>query len=257
MSRPTELLQEVRDNFWIKLATSVFAAVATYLTFRQVGLLSLFWLLLALLVFVIAFVGYTVNGHYQRQRQNDLFRKAAAALERDSRFAVLESLVEDLGGVEKALVLGEKIGLNSPAKVICILSLAGRLGVVLNLGREEGVEVGTPLAVYRTDRTTPDGDEVEELLAIVRVTYVQAGNNLSQAIIENCTDSSFAQATSRQLKDKAMLGPPKNFAIPYVPRELAGISLQGLQVLRGHLQAIRASVLETQPSEVAARGEQR
>ena len=67
--------------------------------------------------------------------------------------------------------------------------------------------------IYRNDAFTTNGDRIESPLAIVEITYIQANNNCSQAIVVQKIDENYWTMVSKQLNTNANLTPPSNFVI--------------------------------------------
>ncbi len=160
----------------------------------------------------------------------------------------LTELIDKFTTFEKARCLADTIKGN--VRVVAILRVEeGRIGVMLNIGRKENLQVGTQLLVRRIDRYTFDGQRIEQPLGLVRITYVQAENNLSQAVVLRRLDPEFWDQATARLRQEEMIDPPKNFAVPYIPQELRGLSLEDLMTFRHHLEATRDSPTRTEPDQ--------
>ena len=162
------------------------------------------------------------------------------------RVKMLTELIDLFATLEKARRLADTIKGN--ARVVAVLPVEeGRIGVMLNIGRKENLQVGTQLLVYRIDRYTSDGQSIEWPLGLVQVTYVQAENNCSQAIVLDLTDREFWNQAMTRLRRERHIEPPRNFAVPYIPQELSSLSLEDLMTFRQYLEAIRDSLNRTEP----------
>jgi hypothetical protein len=143
----------------------------------------------------------------------------------EHRSQAINGVVADLAGILRAKALAERLGNGQQARVLAFLYLEGRLGALLNIGAQEGVEPGTPLLIYRVDSASADGLPVESLLGLLFVTYVQAGSNCSHARVqEHIGDTSYWMALRKLLRRQPRVAPPANFVLPSVPRELGELS---------------------------------
>ena len=241
-SREQSLWSEASRSPWVRLFPGVMGATTAYLQFRQAGLTVLFWMLCGLTAIAVLLATVPLALEWLEQRKR---RDAMERLQYDHRQKVetLTGLVAAFATLEKAKCLDDTM--KGSARVVAILRVDGAVGVMLNIGTEEEVQVGTELLVHRIDRYSSDGQHIEQLLALVRVTYVQAENNCSQALVVGRLDPEFwDQATARLRRDKR-IEPPRNFAVPYIPVELRSLSLQDLAIFRESLEAIRDSLIGT------------
>jgi hypothetical protein len=148
--------------------------VANYLQFEQAGRTDLFWLLFALAVLLAVMSSCVLVVRWWRNR---LAR--AEIRNRHEKIAFLLELRDDLRDCENAKALSEQIG--PRAKIVSIQQQEGVVTAILSIGKKEKLKVSTPLLVYRVDNQTPEGLRVEQPIGLLRVSYVQAGNNLSHA----------------------------------------------------------------------------
>ncbi|TEU13451.1 MAG: hypothetical protein E3J21_18650 [Anaerolineales bacterium] len=163
----------------------------------------------------------------------------------------MTELINDFATVEKARRLADTIQGGGNVRVVAILPIEDRrVGVMLNIGEEENLEVGTRLLVYRIDHYTSDGQHIEQPLAVVQVTYVQTENNCSHAVVLDRLDPEFWDQATMQLKREKHIDPPRNFAMPYMPKELHSLSLEDLTTFRQYLETIHDSLTRIESDQV-------
>lgn len=202
--------------------------------------------LIALVAVLLATVPLARKWLEQRKRRIEMQR-----LHYD-HWQKVETLTELIGAfatLEKAKCLADTM--KGSARVVAILPVDGAVGLMLNIGTEEDVQVGTELLVHRIDRYTSDGHHIEQPLALVRVTYVQAENNCSQALVVGRLDPEFWDQATARLRREKRIEPPRNFAVPYVPAEMRSLSLESLAIFRESLETIRDSLTRTGLSQTA------
>jgi hypothetical protein len=230
---------------YLRALLGLIGILAAYLQFRDAGATPLFWVLLivALLFSMLLIVPVLRNAINIRRQRVD--RDSNESTWKSQRLRILTELVKEFERVEKSKALLSEIGQRSPIRILTIRSTPSPLGVILNAGSQENVQVGTQLIVFRTDERTPGGEDVEKPLAIVEVTYVQVANNCCQAIVVRELDECFWNQVRADLISSNSLNPPRNFAIPHIPRELQGLSLEDITVVRQYLQRIREHLAKT------------
>jgi hypothetical protein len=250
-----DILEHLGRNPWMIILYACLGLGATYLQYKQAGWTRWFWLVLALIL-LVAFVATVVQSIRQRlaqrkerQRQLRLMAERTAAYQGyEQSIGMLGALITEFSDLEKTMSLAENVrDRSTPIRVIAIAPVEEQLGVLLNIGQEEGLEAGARLTVYRFDSHTLDGDSIERQLARVQVTYVQAHNNISQAVLLDQSDQEFWQHALEELRAAKQVHPPANFAAPYIPRELVGLTAQDLRILRGYLELILSSVTGHEP----------
>ena len=230
-------------NIWLRLVLAFIALASAYVAFLQAGWTPVFWLLVLLSVVCVVASAVPTFRRILNDRKRKLFEQAAIYCDHSAKIQTLQTLIEELLTVEKAVRLGQRLGANE-ARAIAVMNVEGRLGVLLNIGKTEGTEVGTPLVVYRVDEATDGGASIENELGIVRITYIQAGNNCAQAQVIQMTDEGFWSEAKTLLKRKKHLDPPHNIVVPYVPRELTDVTLANVAAIRSHLTNIRGALVE-------------
>ncbi len=151
---------------------------------------------------------------------------------------MLAALIEEFETIEKAKALAEAVRDKTIIHILAIPPFEKNIGVLLNVGQREDVKVGTRLLIYRTDEYAPSGQRIEQPIAIVKVTYIQAGNNCSQAIVSDRLDSEFWEQTAVRLQKEKRLDPPGNFATPHIPAELGNLSINNIATIRQYLETI-------------------
>ena len=240
------------QSFWVKLwhspgvslSIGLISAIGIYLQYQQAGRTLWFWILcgVAIIAGLIAAGPPVLKWRQERKR-----REVAQRLYYDHQQKVktLTQLIGEFAAFEKAGCLADAIKGRGNVRVVAILpAQEGRIGVMLNIGRGENVQVGTRLLVYRIDRYTSDGQQVECPLGLVQVTYVQAENNCSQAVVLHSPDQEFWDHATTRLKREKSIDPPRNRVVPYIPPELSGLSLDDLKTIRQYLEAIGHSLTD-------------
>lgn len=241
-SREQSLWSEVSRSPWVRLFPGLTSATAAYLQFRQAGLSVLFWILCGLttIAVLLAMVPLALEWLEQRRWRNEMER---LHYDHGQNVETLTGLIAAFATLEKAKCLADTM--KGSARVVAILPVDGAVGVMLNVGTEEDVQVGTELLVHRIDRYTSDGQHIEQPLALVRVTYVQAENNCCQALVVGRLDPEFWDQATTRLRREKRIEPPRNFAAPYIPAELCSLSLEDLAIFREYLETIRDSLTRT------------
>ena len=233
------LWSRVSHSPWVRFFPGLISAIVAYLQFKQAGLTLLFWILcgLTIIAALLATAPLGLKWLRERKRQIEMQR-----LYNDHRQKVktLTELIDEFASAEKAKCLADTMKGN--VRVVAILPVEGGVGVMLNIGREEHVQVGTQLLVHRIDHYTSDGQHIEQLLGLVRVTYVQAENNCSQAVVFARLDPEFWDQATARLRREGRIDPPRNYAVPYIPQELDSLSLEELAIFRQYLETIRDSL---------------
>jgi len=240
MQSAKELIERFRSDLWIGLLLSLISLIASFFEFRNSGWTCLFWLLigLTLLVAVIAAVLFFFRRHQEKKRQDQVWN---LLYNHQQRVETLNGLASIFSTCEKGKRLSATIG--DDARVVAILPVKRKVGVMLNIGEEESVEVGTQLGIYRVDHFTSEGEPIEELIGLVEVEYVQAGNNCSQAVVTLQLDQGFWDQTTMRLKQERRVDPPRNFVVPYIPREIQNLPLESLVTFKQYLETIRDSLI--------------
>lgn len=235
-------------SFWSKLWHSplvrlcvwVIGAIAAFLQYLQAGVTWLFWALcIVTLGAMFVYVVLVVIKWLQKWNLNRIAKTPYYNYQQG--VDLLTALIKDFETIEKSKNLASASCDN--ARVVSILPVDGRLGVMLNIGEKEGLQEGTRLLVHRMDHYTSDGHFIEEPLGIVEVTYVQAGNNCSQAVVSDPIDQEFWDQAALRLKKEKRIDPPKNFAGPYVPKELSSVPLEHIKTLREYLELSRTAFI--------------
>jgi len=236
------LIEYLTHNFWVRLALWfagafiwLIALIANYLEFKNNNLTVLFWALLVLTFVPLLLAG--IAAVRQMQKQQQLLKAAGWYYNHQQKIENVKSLIEEFTTFQKAKSLADRITNGRNIRVLSILPVEGEVGVILNIGREENLQVGTQLQIYQIDEYTSDGHPVEQLLGLVEVTYVQAQNNISQAIVKD-KDREFWSQTRVRLKQERRIDPPRNFAVPYIPLELGNLSFENLASLIQYLEAV-------------------
>ena len=235
----TLLVNKLFTSRSLRVAIAIIGLAAAYLQFRDAGATPLFWGFVLATRTCAILVLVPILRQVIKMRHRRIHRESSESTWKSQRLRALTALIDEFEGVEKSKALSKRIDQHSPIRVLTIRSAPPRLGVILNIGSSENVQVGTQLVVFRTDERTPGGEDVERPMALVEVTYVQVANNCSQAVVVRELDEDFWNQARGELLNSSSLTPPRNFAIPHIPRELEGISLEDMAVLRTYLQRIR------------------
>jgi len=234
---------------WVRFSVWLIGAIGTYLQYAQAGLTLLFWILCFLTVIAALLAAVLLGLKWLRERKR---RTAMEGLyyNHQQKVKTLTELINEFATLEKARRLDDTIQVN--VRAVAILPVEeGRIGVMLNIGRKENLQVGTQLLVHRIDHYTSDGQHIERPLGLVRVTYVQAENNCSQAVVLDRSDREFWNQAMTRLRQEKRIDPPRNFAVPYIPQELRSLSLEDLMTIRQYLETICDSLTRTESDQVA------
>lgn len=203
-SRRLHLLwSRVSHSPWVRFFPWLIGVIIAYLGFKQAGLTLLFWILCGCttIAALLAAVPLVLKWLQERKRQIEM---QGLHYDHWQKLKTLRELIDEFATLEKAKCLADTMRGN--VRVVAILPVEGGVGVMLNIGREEHVQVGTQLLVHRIDHYTSDGQQIEQLLGLVRVTYVQAENNCSQAVVFGRSDPEFwDQATARLGQQKRIV----------------------------------------------------
>ena len=237
-----ELMEHLGRNLWIRFLVSIITAITAYLEFRNAGWTPLFWGLCALTLVVALLIAVPLVHKRLQERQMQWLGKARLLYDHQHKVETLTTLIEEFATLEKAKYLAETLKDKRSIRVLAVLPVERMLGVILNIGKENDLQVGTQLLVYRTDEYTPNGKHIEEPLGLVQVTYVQAENNCSQAVVVDRQDRDFWDQATAQLKRERRITPPINFAVPYIPYELNSLSSGDLGTFQRYLETIRNSL---------------
>lgn len=239
-----ELTKLLAKNRLLQAILSFTSLIATYLQYYTSGVSWLFWMLLAI---TIAAVIWSVGVYFCNIFQQRIIDKARLYYDHKDRINTLTRLVQDFDRVEKSIELRRLTKPNQNIRLLSIIPIEREVGVIINIGKRENVQVGTHLIVYRIDSHTSDGKEIEQLWALIEVTYVQAENNCSQARIINSQDESFwRQIQTRLQKGERRIDPPRNFVTPYVPAELESFSGEQLRSFRSYFETVRHALIQTE-----------
>jgi len=232
----------------VRFFPGLISAIAAYLQFEQAGRTLWFWVLCGLTAIAALLAAIPLCLEWFREQKR---RRAAKRLYYDHQQEVktLKKLIDRFATLEKARCLADTI--KADARVVAIIPVEeGRIGVMLNIGREENLQVGTQLLVHRIGGYTSDGQGIEWPLGLVQVTYVQAENNCSQAILLDPSDRELWNQAATRLRRERHIDPPRNFAVPYIPQELRSLSLEQLITFREYLETIHDSLTRTEPYQV-------
>ena len=230
---------EVWHSPWVRLSAGLITGTAAYLQFRDARLTVLFCILCGLTTIALAAAAVPVARKRLEERR---WRAEITRLwfDHHQKMETLAELADSFATLEKAKRLAD--ALTDGVRVVTILPVDGGIGVMLNIGSEEHVEVGTQLLVRRIDHYNSDGQHIEEPLALVRVVYVQAENNCSQGVVIGRLDREYWDRVPALVRRDGRAEPPKNFAVAHIPSELRALSVEELVVFQQSLETIRDSL---------------
>ncbi len=249
------IIERAKKSTLLRLMFVLFGAIATFLQFALAGLTWLFILLALLTLLVLVFTIAPLVQSLLQEFRVGWFKKDQPAYDFQRKIETLDVLIEEFGIVEKSKALENATTNNEPIKAVAILAMEGNIGVMLNVGQVQDVKVGTRLIVFRTDEFTTDGRRIEQPIALVQVTYVQAGNNCSQAKIIDRYDQDFWERSATRLRAERKIDPPSNFAKPFVPDELRSLSKENISTFRTYLMRIRNSLINHRAEPTAGEEE--
>ena len=120
-------------------------------------------------------------------------------MEQIQKIDTLTQLINEFISIEKTKQFSIKNSEGFNIKAVAILIVEREIGVILNVGKNEDIQAGTRLKIFRRDNFTSSGDIIEHPLAIVEVKYVQIGNNCSQAVVIHQIDKDFWESVQTDL----------------------------------------------------------
>ena len=209
--------------------------IASYLQFEQAKKTEFFWLLLAVAACFAAYGLISLAVRWWRRRRT----YAKVKGERDAlqqRIATLLELRDEIRDCEAAKSLEDQI--RTRPKIVAIRSEEGVVKAIINIGKKENLKIGTALLVFRTDTYTPDGLRVEQPIGLLRVSHVQAKNNLSHADVIDTFDQAFWLEAQNQLRKERSVNPPHNFIEPYISPSFAELSLGEVSAIHKSLNLV-------------------
>jgi len=188
-------------------------------------------------------IGVPIAKNWYRQQKRKWIQYTSTEISQNQKLEILSELLNDFESIEKAKKLLNTLNGRKDVRVLSILPIEHNLGVIVNIGANENLQLGTRLIVYRNDTFTTNGDRIESPLAIVEITYVQANNNCSQAIVIRKLDENYWTTVNKQLNTNSSITPPSNFVIPHEISELSSLSIKDIQTFREYLEVIRTSLI--------------
>jgi len=239
-------------SWWVKVPTNIFIFVITvvsaFLEFRNAGLTTLFWGLFAastaIVLLNIAFIVIPLVKEWLKEKENKKAQQKTF-LDYRSKITILYSLIEDLDAYKKTLLF-KKNTRNAKKNIKAVTSFwnEDEIKVTLNVGEQDKIQPGTKLLVYRTDGVDAEGHQIERRIALVQVTYIQAKNNVSHAVIERQIDQEFWEQITGKLSTEKQVHLPSNFAVPYIPKEIENLSEEDVEIFRQYLLAIYNNLIQ-------------
>lgn len=208
---------------------------ATYLQYEQAGQSWLFWLFLALTILAFLLTTAAIGLKLLRERN---YRRGVAHWMHDykQRIDAIKDLRDDLAKYEKTKNLADSLAIK--IRAVAVLPVEQNIGVMLNIGKKEDLQVGTRFIMYQIDSSVSDKRLIEQPLGLIEVTYVQAGNNCSHAVVVESFDQDFWDRAWIQLRQNKSIDPPKNIVAPYIPKEFEALSFDDLATARKYLSAV-------------------
>ena len=238
--RLRELIELTGKNLFVRIIVGIVSGLTAYLEFANAGWTPLFFVLVGLALVAAVLVAVPLVRSLLQRQWRRWFESAKPYYDEQSRIEILADLIEEFETIEKAKALADATKGRASIQVLAILPVENAIGVLIDVGQQEDVKVGTRLLVYRTDERTPEGHQIEKAIAIARVTYVQAGNNCSQAVITERLDREFWDQTQERLQKEKRVSPPRNFATPYIPDGLSDLSIDNVATIRKYLGAVQS-----------------
>lgn len=237
-------IDDLQQSWWIKILFGLLAFGATYLQYRDGGATIFFWLFLFITLFVmLLIVGLPIAKNWYLKQRRKWIENTRTEVSQNQKLEILKELLYDFENIEKAKNLSNSLNGRKDVRVLAILPIEHQLGVMLNIGGNENLQLGTRLMIYRNDSFTTNGDRIENPLGIIEVTYIQANNNCSQAIVIEKLDEDYWTIVSKQLNTNANITPPNNFVIPYEIAELSSLTIKDIETFRQYLEVIRTSLI--------------
>jgi len=236
-----EITLHASEGPFVRGFVALLSAIGLYIEFRQAGLSLLFWILLILVLIALALTATPLIIRRSKFARLMSMISSDNILAISNREQTLWQLMLELSAYNKARLLKESIKGNH-LKVVSMMIIEGKLGVIINAGKEENLEIGTPLILYRILPEAESNQPLELRLGILQVTYVQANSNLSQAVLVSPIDWSFWNKISESLKKSSFAEPPQNIVLPYVPQELDDISSEDFRLILKYLNIVLSTV---------------
>lgn len=243
-SEPPRLLEialQASEGPLVRGFAALLSAIGLYIEFRQAGLSLLFWILLILVVIALALTAIPLIIRRSKFARLISMISSDNFLASANRQQTLNRLMLELSAYYKARLLKESINGNH-LKVVSMMIIEGKLGVLINAGQEEYLKIGTPLILYRILPEAESNEPLEVRLGILQVTYIQANSNLSQAVLVSPIDWSFWNQTRESLKKSSVVEPPQNIVLPYVPQELDDIVSEDFHLILKYLNIVLRTV---------------
>jgi hypothetical protein len=240
LSKPPDA--KVRNRIARPFAFSLFFCIlglidlfADYLQFEQAQKTNFFWMLFAAAVFfaVIGLIELAVRWWRHRSTYAKVKSRFVAL---QQRIATLLEIRDEIRDCESAILL--QVQIRTKPKIVAIRSEEGVVKAIINIGKNENLKIGTPLLVCRTDNYTPDGLRVEQPIGLLKISYVQARNNLSHADVVNTFGQAFWPKAQKQLRKECSIKPPQNFIVPYVLPQFGQLSLSEVSTIRRSLDLV-------------------
>lgn len=231
-----EIAVQASEGPWVRGLFALLSVVSVFIEFHQAGLSLLFWilLLLALFAFVLSLIPLLVRRSKYARLVSMISNSFGLAHNREQ---TLYNLVYELKAFQKAKSLDPLVK-NKPIQALAMKVIEGRLGVLLDAGEDDQMQVGTPLLLFQIDDRDESNQPFELRLGILEVTYVQASNNCSQAILISPINWKFWSKTRDSLKKASIVKPPPNIMLPYIPSELSELSNEDFTLILKYLGSL-------------------
>lgn len=229
-------------NLWV-IVSGVVSLGAAFLAVKETPYRT--WFIVLLLLSVVAtialilFNSYRINRALYAAKQEIESQLLALADQRaEYRLEIIENLVSQFSQYEKAKRLGAN--LQRDARIVQLRRFHdSSTGAILNVGKEENVEIDTPFQAYKIDTLTSDGVPIEERLGIFVVTHVQTEGNICQAaLLDGSSAADFWEDVTARLDEGVHPEVPRNKVVPYVPTRLAHLPLDTIREILVFLTAI-------------------
>ena len=229
-------------NLWV-VVFGIIDAIAAFLALQETPYRTWFSVLLLLgvlaTVALVLFNSYRINLMlYTVKEQLESELLALRDQRAEYRVEIIEDLVSQFSRYEKAKRLAGN--LQHDIRIVQFRRFHdSSTGAILNIGKEENVEIDTPFQAYKIDTLTTDGVPIEEPLGIFVVTHVQTEGNICQAaLLDGSSAADFWEDITARLDEGVHSEVPRNKVVPYVPTSLARLPLDTIREILVFLTAI-------------------
>ncbi len=243
MGELRKIIDKALGHLLVRTLIGFMATLATYFQYRESDATIWFWILLIVILISIILVIWkpTIEllNNYQKRRLIERTKR----IEQIQKIDILTQLINEFISIERTKQFSIKNDEGINIRAVAILIVEREIGVILNIGKNENIQAGTRLKIFRRDNFTSSGEVIEQPLAVVEVKYVQIGNNCSQAVVIHQIDKDYWDNVQIILRTEQSLDPPQNFSVPYIISELSELSLEDITAIKLYLELIRSSLI--------------